>query len=103
MKKTNGFTKLLACLAVSSMALVFSGCGKKKVTTQKPADDDEKYDAALKMKYKVFNGEAEITQIDKQGEKLVIPSEIGGATVTRVSCTYTDSELKEVEIPATLK
>ena len=102
MKKTNGLTKLFACLAISSVALVFSGCGKKKVTTQKPVDDDEKYDAALKMKYKVFNGEAEITQIDKQGTKLVIPESIGGATVTRVSCTYTDSELTEVEIPATL-
>ena len=103
MKKIKGLSKLLTVLALSSTAFVFAACGKNKnKPTTKPVDDDEKYDATLKMKYKVFNGEAEITQIDKQGTKLTIPSEIGGSTVTRVSCTYTDDELTEVEIPATL-
>ena len=102
MKKTNGLRIGLAVLALSSTLLVFTGCKKKTTVTQKPVDDDIKYDANLKMRYKVFNGEAEIVEIEKQGEELIIPGEIGGAKVTRMSCTYTDEELRRVTIPASL-
>ena len=104
MKKTNGLKLGLAVLTLSSALFIFTGC-KKKTTkpTEKPADEDVKYDATLKMRYKVFNGEAEIVEIEKQGTKISIPETIGGSTVTRMSCTYTDSELEEVEFPASLK
>ena len=101
MKKSNGLKMGFTILALSSV-LVFSGCKKKKVEPPKPVDDDIKYDANLKMRYKVFNGEAEIVEIEKQGSQLVIPGEIGGAKVTRMSCTYSDEELVSVTIPASL-
>lgn len=101
MKKTNGLKIGFTILALSSV-LVFSGCKKKKTEPSKTIDDDIKYDANLKMRYKVFNGEAEIVEIEKQGSQLVIPGEIGGAKVTRMSCTYSDEELVSVTIPASL-
>jgi len=107
MKKNKGLTKLLAVLALSSTAFIFAGCGKNKVTTRQQEDDETKYDPATKMKYKISDvtggKEVEIVEIGKQGTKLVIPKTLGGGTVTRVSCTYSDEELEEVEIPSTLK
>ena len=101
--KKKGLNKVIAVLALSSTALLFAGCKGNKKTTPTPVDDDVKYDASLKMHYKVFNGEAEIVEIEKQGETLTIPKTIDGSTVTRVSCTYTDKDLKSVTIPSTLK
>ena len=97
-------TKTLSILALASTALVFAGCGKKdkKVTTKKPSDD-EIYDQTLNLKYKAFNGEAEITEILEQGESFSIPKEINGNVVKRVSCTYTSETLKKVTIPNTLQ
>ena len=100
--KKKGLNKVIAVLALSSTALLFAGCKGKNKVTQAPVDDDIKYDASLKMRYKVFNGEAEIVEIEKQGATLTIPKSIDGNTVTRVSCTYTDAELTSVTIPNTL-
>ena len=101
MKKTN-LVKTLSILALASTAFVFAGCGKKKQTTQKKDDGNTKYDKTLKVEYKVFNGEAEITRIDEQGETFNIPSTIDGNVVRRISCTYTSENLKKVVIPETL-
>ncbi|MCR5307933.1 MAG: leucine-rich repeat domain-containing protein [bacterium] len=100
--KKNGLKKIGAILALSSTALIFAGCGKNNKPIVTTDDDEIKYDSKLKMRYKVFNNEAEIVGIDKQGETLDIPSSISGYTVTRMSCTYTDDELKTVYIPASL-
>ena len=102
MKKNNGLKFGAAILALSSGLLIFTGCGGKKPITSKPDDSDIEYDANLKMSYKVFNGEAEIVGIDKQGTSLVIPGTIAGNKVTRMSCTYTDEDLTSVTIPASL-
>lgn len=95
--------KVLSVLSIASAAFIFAGCGKSQKTEPKPIDDEIKYDSNLKMKYKVSANNAEIVEIEKQGTTLNIPSEIGGKTVTRVSCTYTDDELTTVNIPSSLK
>ena len=102
MKKKTFRNALIGILALASTMFLITGCGKEDKPEPKPADDDIKYDANLKMRYKVFEGEAEIVEIEKQGATLNIPDTIGGATVTRVSCTYTDKELTEVSLPASL-
>lgn len=92
-KKT--MIKVLSALSIASLAFVFAGCGNKVKPTTKPTDDDDiKYDSNLKMKYKEFNGEAEIVEIEKQGATLTIPATIGpnNSKVTRVSCTYADDK-----------
>lgn len=98
--KKKMMTKVLAVLALSSTAFIFAGCGKKKETTTKPVDDEIKKTDGFS--YKVFNGEVEIVGIDKKGASLVIPNEIDGSKVTRLSCTYTDKELTSVTIPSNL-
>ena len=93
--------KTLLVLSLASTAMIFAGCGKKVKPDPTPVDDEVKYDKNLKMKYKEFNGEAEIVEIEKQGETLTIPNTIGdnGAKVTRISCTYADDkDLKKVVI-----
>ena len=86
--------KVLSVLSIASAAFIFAGCGKKNTTKPIPVDDDIKYDKNLKMKYKEFNGEAEIVEIEKQGATLTIPNTIGenNAKVTRISCTYADDK-----------
>ncbi|MCR5461993.1 MAG: leucine-rich repeat domain-containing protein [bacterium] len=86
--------KVLSVLSIASAAFIFAGCGKSQKTEPTPVDDEIKYDKNLKMKYKEFNGEAEIVEIEKQGATLTIPNTIGenNAKVTRVSFTYADDK-----------
>lgn len=102
-KKT--MIKVLSALSIASFAFIFAGCGKKDKPTTKPQDEEIKKKDGFSYKVSVDdkgNKVAEIVAIDKKGAELVIPDNLDGNVVTRMSCTYTDDELIKVTIPASL-
>lgn len=97
--------KVLSVLSIASAAFIFAGCGKKQKTEPTPQDDEIKKKDGFS--YKVSTDDkgtnvAEIVDIDKKGAELIIPDNLDGNIVTRMSCTYTDKELTKVTIPASL-
>ena len=97
--------KALSVLSIASAAFIFAGCGKNQKTEPKPQDDEIKKKDGFSYKVstdKSGNSVAEIVAIDKKGAELIIPDNLDGSVVTRMSCTYTDKELTKVTIPASL-
>lgn len=109
MNKKCTIKKMAAFLVLASSAFLFTACKDSRLTKPTPKIDEDKIytDNANHVKFKVLNKEAEITEIiGSVGEDWTIPAtltnENGTFAVTKMSATYTNSDIKSVTIPDSL-